>query len=413
MNTFVQTISSELIVNKAARRNRHLRVFSKAMLVKIHMFDFMRFLSMPITSLWNAAPAVKTRNFTASVGRSIASVVPASPQKKLLFQAGALALVAMLLTSFTGAATFTYASMDYSTDYIDSYSLPGDILVADDEGYLVKINPQTSDSNRIGLTDYATHTVESGDTLSTIAQKYGLTVKTIAWENGLSNTNSLRIGQKLLVPPVDGISYKVQKGDTIEKIAKTYKVSAESVIAQNGLSDQVITRGQNLFIPGAVPLPTTVAANYRTAAGTRSVRVDATDYSNICGSDAEPGVGKILIYPTIGKVTQGFRSGHYAVDIADRSKPPIWAAADGTVAKASSGTWGGGYGNHVIIDHGNGVKTLYGHMSSINVKVGDTVKQGDVIGIMGNTGRVYGVTGIHLHFEAIFNGVKKNPASFY
>jgi len=412
MNTFADTISSELIVNKAARRNRHLRVFSKAMLVKIHMVDFMWFLLSPITALWHSTPIVKVRTFTSSIANSVPEIVPASPQKKLLFQAGALALVALVVTSFSGTATFTYAAMDYSTDYIDSYSMPGDVLVADDEGYLVKINPQTDESNRIGLTDYATHTVESGETLSSIAEKYGLTIKTIAWENNLGNANALRIGQKLLIPPVDGISYKVQKGDTIEKIATKYKITADSVIAQNGLSDEVIVRGQNLFLPGAIPIYTPTVAS-RSASGSRSVRVDSYDYSNISDSGADPAVGKIFIYPTTGKISQGYRSGHYAVDIADRSKPPIWAAGGGTVEKVSTGTWGGGYGNHVIIDHGDGVKTLYAHMASVNVSEGDTVSQGDVIGIMGNTGRVYGATGIHLHFEVIVNGVKKNPVNYF
>ena len=99
--------------------------------------------------------------------------------------------------------------------------------------------------------------------------------------------------------------------------------------------------------------------------------------------------------------------------------PAVWAAASGVVVKANTGCGsrtpkcGGGYGNHVIIDHGDGVKTLYGHLDSLNVKVGDNIKQGEVIGIMGNTGRVYGATGIHLHWEVIINGVKKNPIGYY
>jgi len=115
----------------------------------------------------------------------------------------------------------------------------------------------------------------------------------------------------------------------------------------------------------------------------------------------------------MGSITNGYKAGHYAIDIADRSKPAVWAAGGGTVVKASSGTWGGGYGNHVIIDHGNGVKTLYAHLDSLNVYDGQAVSQGDVIGIMGNTGRVYGATGIHLHWEVIDNGVKKNPTLYY
>ena len=89
------------------------------------------------------------------------------------------------------------------------------------------------------------------------------------------------------------------------------------------------------------------------------------------------------------------------------------AGAGGAVIKASSGTWGNGYGTYVIIDHGDGVQTLYGHMSSLNVVEGQWINQGDVIGIMGNTGRVYGATGIHTHWEVMVNGVKVNPANYY
>ena len=116
------------------------------------------------------------------------------------------------------------------------------------------------------------------------------------------------------------------------------------------------------------------------------------------------------VRPTQGRITQGFRGGHYAYDVADTSKPPILAAAGGTVIKASSGTWGGGYGNHVIIDHGNGYQTLYAHAEVLYVNVGDSVSQGQVIAKMGNTGSVYGRTGIHLHFEITYNGTKLNPS---
>jgi murein DD-endopeptidase MepM/ murein hydrolase activator NlpD len=86
---------------------------------------------------------------------------------------------------------------------------------------------------------------------------------------------------------------------------------------------------------------------------------------------------------------------------------------EGTVIKASSGTYGGGYGNHVIIDNGNGIKTLYAHMEYLSVSVGDHVTQGQVIGKMGRTGNVRGRTGIHLHFEVIQNGVKKSPGNYF
>jgi murein DD-endopeptidase MepM/ murein hydrolase activator NlpD len=133
----------------------------------------------------------------------------------------------------------------------------------------------------------------------------------------------------------------------------------------------------------------------------------------LAGSTDAPTVGKVFIRPTRGIITQGYKRGHYALDIADASKPPVWAAGSGTVIKASSGTWGGGYGNHVIIDHGNGMQTLYAHLDYLDVSNGDYVSQGAVIGRMGRTGRVYGRTGIHLHFEVRKNGVKQNPAAYY
>ena len=164
------------------------------------------------------------------------------------------------------------------------------------------------------------------------------------------------------------------------------------------------------YMPGAKPLNSsiTVAGDYRTSSVTRSV-----SYASVSSSSATPIVGRVFIFPTTGKITQGYRAGHYAIDISDTSKPPIWAAGSGNVTKASSGTWGGGYGNHVVIDHGNGLQTLYAHFDSLNVYEGQWVNQGDVIGIMGNTGRVYGRTGIHLHWEVIQDGVKQYPPDYY
>jgi murein DD-endopeptidase MepM/ murein hydrolase activator NlpD len=119
-----------------------------------------------------------------------------------------------------------------------------------------------------------------------------------------------------------------------------------------------------------------------------------------------------LLFPTIGKYTQYFKPGHYAVDIANQQAPENLAADAGVVEKAKCG-WNGGYGCYVMLNHGNGMQTLYAHMGKIFVTVGEQVTRGQVIGKMGNTGRVYGMTGIHLHFEVIINGVKRNPIAFF
>lgn len=400
-----------LEVNKFARRARHLRNFSRRTLAKVQALNMIAFVLSPVKGLSGNSTIAKVKDYLSSTIRFISEILPIAPQKRLLFKSGVISISALLATSLTAGGTFTAASLSYSTDYIAAYDISGDVLVSDEDGYLVKINPQTDESNRIGLTDYAVHTVEDGETLSLIAEKYGVQVNTVMWENNISNAHTIRSGQALLIPPVDGISYQVNAGDSLEKIATKYEVSVESIIAQNGLTDEVIQKGQALFLPGAEPIvPVITAANtYRNSAVTR----DDRSAVSASPSTSSPAIGKIFIFPTTGKITQGYRGGHYALDIADRSKPAIWAAGAGTVEKASSGTWGGGYGNHIIIDHGNGVKTLYAHMDTLNVYEGQWVNQGDVLGIMGNTGRVYGATGIHLHWEVHVNGVKENPYNYF
>jgi murein DD-endopeptidase MepM/ murein hydrolase activator NlpD len=347
----------------------------------------------------------------------MAWAIPTSQNKKFFLQSIAIASLFLVVTSFTPGGTFVSTAKGYSDTYMSNYLVDGDILVTDDEGYLIKINPLTSDSNRVGLTDFAVHTVESGETLSTIASQYGVSANTIQWENNIRNSNSIRTGQKLLIPPVNGLSYKIQSGDTLEKVAKKYAISSESILAQNNLKESdTLVKGASIFLPNAEPIVSeiTLVANTGSRNVTYSKETRSVDYSSIPANTTTPSGGKVFIYPTRGIITNGYKAGHYAIDIADRSKPPIWAAAGGNVIKVfSNGSWNGGYGNYVVIDHGNGLQTLYAHMDSVNVVNGQWVNQGDVIGIMGNTGRVYGVTGIHLHWEVEDNGQKRNPTLYY
>ncbi len=409
----IAVTEATLQVNKFARKSRHLRIFSRGHLVKIQFSEAVKFISRPVTRFFNI-PLIRTGvNSFGSGVKFLTEVIPQAPSKRLLFQSSLVALGAIFVTSLTPGGTFTTVSMNYSYDYINEYAYPGNVLVSDENGYLVKINPQTDDASRVGLTDFAVHTIEDGESLSKIASRYGVSVETIMWENGLTNANSIRANQKLLVPPVDGVSYKVAAGDSLEKIAKKYNISSDAIIAQNGLASEVVVKGESLFLPGARPInpPSTLASNFRAPTSTRDTR--PSSYVNIDPATTAPAVGKVFIFPTNGKLTQGYRAGHYAFDIANTSKPAIWSAGGGTVIKVSTGTWGGGYGNHVIVDHRNGLKTLYAHMDSVNVSNGQWVNQGDVLGIMGNTGRVYGVTGIHLHWEVIQDGVKQYPGNYY
>jgi len=372
-------------------------------------------VSNTVSSVFDSIGISRARKATGDLVSAFADLLPASPQKRIIFHSVVLSTIALVFSSLTPGGTFASVSMNYSTDYINTYSLPGDVLVTDEDGYLVKVNPQTNESIRVGLTDLAVHTVQSGETLSEISAKYGVSMNTIKWENNISNSNSLRIGQKLMVPPIDGIGYKVKSKDTLEKVAKKYEISTDAIIAQNGLESTKIVKGQEIFLPNAKPIVPKTSAYVAISGSTYRAPVSRyhPSASSAPTSNSAPVVGKIFIKPTRGIITQGYHPGHYAIDLADRSKPPIWAAGAGTVSKVNVGTWGGGYGNYVIVDHGNGLQTLYAHMDSVNVVKGQHVNQGDVIGIMGNTGRVYGVTGIHLHWEVRQNGVKQYPGNYY
>ena len=334
-----------------------------------------------------------------------------APTAATLYKRLAVLTVGIMSVTAVLGSTFDVSYAQYGDEYLNQISQEG-TLVADQDGYFTKANPQTTHAQR-SFKDVAQYTVDTGDNLSVIASRYNIKPETLVWENGLTMASVLRIGQKLNIPPSDGISHRVTTGQSVEKIAALYKVDAQKIVAMNNLQSGVITQGQVIFVPDAKPLPTVQPARTIARATGRDAPARNVERTNLSESSSAPSVGKFMIAPTLGILTQGFKSGHYAYDIANRSQPPIWAAAGGTVVTATMGVWAGGYGNHVVIDHGNGVKTLYGHMSYLTVGVGDKVTQGQVIGRMGKSGNVRGVTGIHLHFEVIDHGVKKSPSKYY
>lgn len=340
------------------------------------------------------------KNPVSSAITSILRKLPMTTTRRLAYQIAFGSLVLLVITSISPYSITEAQSFDPELD--------GTYLIADQEGYLIKSNPVTLDGERVGMTDRVVHTVLAGETVSEIAAKYGLKSETLLWENNIYNPNSIKVGQKLVVPPVNGVTHKVAAGETLDKIAAKYKVEKDLIAQQNKLEDELIFKGQELLIPGGKAIE---SPYYGTRAYPARVDRYVSD-SGLAGSDSAPVAGRPFIFPTRGKLTQGWRWGHYAFDIADTSKPPVWASAGGVVESASGG-WGGGYGNHVVIDHGNGLKTLYAHLEYYSVQEGQSVSQGEVIGKMGRTGRVYGVTGIHLHFEVIKDGVKQYPGNYW
>lgn len=245
--------------------------------------------------------------------------------------------------------------------------------------------------------DVITHTVVPGDTLYGIAQEYKLKAETLVWANKALETNPdlLRLGQQVTILPVDGVYHTVAKNDTLEKIAKAYKSAPGAILDYpwnrldpNNPSLQV---GQQVIVPGG-----------RKPEVVRRVEI----YKGKVPAGASKGSGR-FVWPTAGYVSQGFRPLHRAVDIARSRGTPVKAADSGYVVLA--GWTNTGYGNHIVIDHGNGYQTLYGHLDRIFVRAGEVVPQGTVIGNMGSTGRS---TGPHLHFEIRYRGIQKNPFSF-
>jgi LysM repeat protein len=248
------------------------------------------------------------------------------------------------------------------------------------------------------------HVVQSGDTLSTIALDYGVSVNTLLWENGLSSRSIIRPGDRLTILPVSGISYTIRSGDTLLAIARRYDSSVKDILEANALeSDSTLRIGQKLLLPGARP--------YRTpSASTQSQPSRLAFITDIFRkSDSIPD-GEQFVWPVPSrKINQYFKGWrHTGVDVHGTLKDDIYAVLPGTVV--ASGWNSGGYGYRVIIDHGGGMQTLSAHASKLFVKKGDKVVKGQAIGKLGSTGRS---TGPHIHFEVIVNGVRQNPLNYY
>lgn len=240
--------------------------------------------------------------------------------------------------------------------------------------------------------------VASGDTLSSIAQKFGISSDTIKWANDLTS-DQIKPGQKVKILPVSGVSHTVKSGDTLESVAKKYSAEAQAIVdfPFNDVPDDFKLKvGQVLIIPDGTP-PEIKAPPKRPQPQYLAKGPASPAFSAPFGAQ--------FIWPAGGQISQYFAWYHPGVDIANRTKPGIVAADGGTVLIAG---WpdGQGYGNRVVLDHGNGYRSMYAHLSNVYVSVGETVSRGQLIGQMGSTGRS---TGTHLHLEIHYKGVPVNP----
>jgi len=250
--------------------------------------------------------------------------------------------------------------------------------------------------------------VQKDDTLSGIAKIYNKNIMTLVWANSLGSQNTvLKVGQVLRIPPIDGAYYKIKSGDTLEKIAKTTNSSIGEIIDLNSMDREnpVISVGSEIFLPnGVIPTPAPIkkpSTNYSSGGG------NIVSIPN--GSLVNPlkDCGGYVITSGFGyRKIFGSVSFHNGIDMAKNGGCWIEAAGNGTVKLAG---WGG-WGFTVIIDHGSGIKTIYGHGNgTYAVKAGDTVKAGQRIMYMGCSGRC---TGTHLHFQLEINSNPVNPTNY-
>lgn len=257
-----------------------------------------------------------------------------------------------------------------------------------------------SEKPRDTVIDYR---VSQGDNLSGIAAKMGVSMESIKWLNtDVTNWDELSLGQTIKIPPVTGIVHTVEQGDTVYTLAKTYRTNAQKIVDfpfNQFANDETfdLVAGVDVVIPdGVAPVaPEPVAPQI--------------EQYGVYGTPVAGGSG-MFSWPTTGIITQYFTWYHSGADIANPASPVVTAAGAGRVVVAEKLDWG--YGWHVIIDHGNGYQTLYGHLQALYVSTEpghNEVTQGQAIGQMGSTGRS---TGTHLHFEVRYNGVFQDPFQF-
>lgn len=284
-------------------------------------------------------------------------------------------------------------SIDYSARYTPLLSATvnadptavggGDVITID--GALVSTGPVGADeiaASGANSGEISVYTVREGDALSYIAGMYGVTVNTIIWANDLRSATDIREGDTLVILPIAGVRHSVKSGETLGTIVKKYEANAEEVLAYNNLTTETtLSVGDELIIPGG-------SMHTQTTARVASRPTPTSSTGSVSsGSFSHPAPGAVR--------TQGIH-GYNAVDLAGSHGSAIRAAAAGEVIVSKAGGWNGGYGQYIVVRHSNGTQTLYAHLSSNSVSVGQWVGAGQVIGGMGNTGKS---TGTHLHFE--------------
>jgi murein DD-endopeptidase MepM/ murein hydrolase activator NlpD len=318
------------------------------------------------------------------------------------------------------ALTSSATSGGDSGEVYNSYGQGGPIVV-DQIVVAPQANPYTAIPSR-ERRGVITYTVQAGDTLFGIAGQFGLRPESILWANYDTledNPHLLKPGMDLAIPPVNGIVYTAVEGDTVESIAEKYKVTPDAIYVE-GYEWNLLKPGEQPFVGASLIIPggSREFTAWTISAAENAPKTNSYDTSGAVVARGDigtcapipPGTGLVgtgnFIWPAPKHWLSGnpYAPWHPGIDIAAKLGDPIYAADNGIVIYAGWNNWG--YGNLVVIDHGNGWQTWYAHNSGIYVSCGQNVYQGSVISAAGSTGRS---TGPHLHFETRFQGTLPNP----
>lgn len=254
--------------------------------------------------------------------------------------------------------------------------------------YHTQVQPTqpTQPTTKVNTTDYL---VQPGDTLWLLASQHGITVDKLAALNGLSSESPLIAGQRLKLPG-NTVNHTVKAGETLINICRQYQVTMGMLLKANNISNpDLVVAGQVLSIPVATEVAT--------------ITTPTTTTSEKCQLPVPT-----MAWPVAGEVSSHFgirEEGrpHQGVDIAANQGATIKAPLGGYVAYAG---YYGTYGNTVIIDHGEDIRSLYAHCATLLVKEGQSISQGQAIARVGNTGRSFGP---HLHWEVYYQGIPFDP----
>ncbi len=263
----------------------------------------------------------------------------------------------------------------------------------DEESHVGGPTEEESEAPLTSRPRMVSYVVQPGETVSVIAERFNISKETILAANDLVSANLLREGERLNILTTDGAIHRVQRGESLWDIARMYRADLDQIVEMNEISDPSrVLPAQEIIVPG-----------------TEAASIGSTLRTNrVVGAD-----GRLLqafSWPVSGRISSryGTRWGsmHHGVDVAVVTGTPVRAAAAGRVSFAG---WNGGYGNLVVIDHGDRVETRYAHNSRLVVEAGQRVRRGDLVAYSGNTGRS---TGPHVHFEIRRNGQSVNPLNY-